>query len=517
MNRWLSLSLLLAVGVAVALRLPRLEERPMHNDEAVNAVKFRQLWEHHGYKYDPDEHHGPALYYATLAFEKLTAAPDFPHFTASRLRLLTVVFGIGLILLLPLMADGLSRQGLAWAALFTAVSPAMVFYSRYFIHEMLLVFFTFLALAAGWRYWRSRRIGWALMAGAGAGLMAATKETFVLSLAAGGLALLLSELWNRLLDASSPPATKPRIRLAHLTAGLGLWLAVAALLFSSFFSNAGGPLDALRTYGPWLARAGGDSPHIHPWTFYLERLLYFHEGKGHIWSEGLILALGLVGAVAGFLRKGLGGASAGLVRFLAFYTFFLAAAYSFIAYKTPWCLLGFWHGMILLAGVGAGVLLGKVRPPIQRTATAILLLAGAGQLAAQAWQAGGDYASDVRNPYVYSPTSPDILNLVDDVEALAQVSPAGYHTIIKVMAPEDDYWPLPWYLRRFDHVGFWPNLPTDPYAPIVIVSSELRPELDASRTHLMGYSALRPQVLFELYADSGLWHEYAARQQPATK
>ena len=41
------------------------------------------------------------------------------------------------------------------------------------------------------------------------------------------------------------------------------------------------------------------------------------------------------------------------VRFLALYTFALAAAYSLIAYKTPWCLLSFWHGMILLAGVGA--------------------------------------------------------------------------------------------------------------------------------------------------------------------
>src|SRR5262249_34891886 len=161
------------------------------------------------------------------------------------------------------------------------------------------------------------------------------------------------------------------------------------LLFSSFFSNASGPLDALRTYGPWLARAGGDSPHVHPWTFYFERLLYFRAGKGPLWSEGLIVALSLVGAGAGFLRKGLSGVSGGLVRFLAFYAFILACAYSFISYKTPWCLLGFWHAMILLAGVGAGVLFRQVRPPVRRAAMAILLLAGAGQLAAQAWQASG--------------------------------------------------------------------------------------------------------------------------------
>jgi predicted membrane-bound mannosyltransferase len=36
----------------------------------------------------------------------------------------------------------LGRAETLWAALYLAISPAMVFYSRYYIHEMLLVFFT---------------------------------------------------------------------------------------------------------------------------------------------------------------------------------------------------------------------------------------------------------------------------------------------------------------------------------------------------------------------------------------
>src|SRR6266436_8583667 len=95
-----------------------------------------------------------------------------------RRRVLKKLFGLGMILLLPLIADGLGRKGTIWAAVFTAISPAFVFYSRYYIHEMLLVFFAFLALAAGWRYWRTRRIGWVLLAGAGLGLMHAIQETF---------------------------------------------------------------------------------------------------------------------------------------------------------------------------------------------------------------------------------------------------------------------------------------------------------------------------------------------------
>ena len=156
----------------------------------------------------------------------------------------------------------------------------MVFYSRYYIHEVLLVFFTFLALAAGWRYWRSRKIGWALLAGAGVGLMHATKETFVITLAAAALALGLNQLWNRWRDAAAPPAQPRRLSLKHLAAAVAVWLGVALLLFPRSSPTPPGLLDSVQTYLPWLHRAGGDSPHIHPWGFYLHRLLFFHAPKG---------------------------------------------------------------------------------------------------------------------------------------------------------------------------------------------------------------------------------------------
>lgn len=311
------------------------------------------------------------------------------------------------------------------------------------------------------RTWRSRKIGWALLAGAGVGLMDATKETFVITLAAAALALGLSHLWNRWLDAAAAPAKPPRLKATHLVAALAVWVVVALLLFSSFFTNAAGPLDSLRTYLPWLHRAEGDSPHIHPWYFYLHRLLFFHVAQGPLWSEALIMALALVGAWAAFARKGLTNASANFVRFLALYAFSLTLAYSLISYKTPWCLLTFWHGMILLAGVGAAALLRSAKRRFVRIALGLLLLAGAGHLAWQAALANGTYAADWRNPYVYAQTSPDLLKLVRRVEALAEVAPEGGRMLVKVMAPESDYWPLPWYLRNLKQVGWWTRcLPT---------------------------------------------------------
>src|SRR5437879_3264445 len=379
MNKRVTLALLIIAGVALIFRSALPDHRPMHNDEAVNAVKFGQLYQHGTYRYDPNEYHGPTLEYVTLVFERLTGAPDFTHLSEARLRWVTILFGVGLVLLLPLLVGGLGRTGIVWAAVFTAVSPSMVFYSRYYIHEMLLVFFTFLAFCAGWRYWRTRKLGWASLCGAALGLMAATKETFVITLACAALALALNQLWNRLIDASGLPVKAERLNFRHLAAGLGVLLVVAILLFSSFFANASGPFDAIRTYQHWFSRAGGDSPHLYPWNFYLHRLLFLHLAKGPVWSEGFILALAVVGAVAGFLRKGLGDTNASLVRFLTFYSIALLVAYSAISYKTPWCLLSFWHGFILLAGVGAAVLLRVARFQWARFAAGLLLAAGAAQ------------------------------------------------------------------------------------------------------------------------------------------
>src|SRR6185503_17033528 len=188
MNRWSALVVLLAITSALALRLPQLEIRPLHNDEAVNAIKLGELWEHGRYAYDPNEYHGPTLLYASLPFCWLSGVHDLNELRDATLRYAPVAFGAGLILLLLLVADALGRPAIAWAAVFTAVSPAMVFYSRYFIHEMVLVFFTALTLGAGWRWFQTRLARWAVVAGVGAGLMVATKETFVLALGAMAVA-----------------------------------------------------------------------------------------------------------------------------------------------------------------------------------------------------------------------------------------------------------------------------------------------------------------------------------------
>jgi hypothetical protein len=107
------------------------------------------------------------------------------------------------------------------------------------------------------------------------------------------------------------------------------------------------------------------------------------------------------------------------------------------------------------------------------------------------------------------------LKLVAQVEALARANPLGHQMVVKVVAPESGYWPLPWYLRGFNNIGWWAAIPPDPYAPVMIVSAKFDANLDADKTHLMaGIYQLRPDAFFELYVDIDLWREYLRTRPP---
>jgi predicted membrane-bound mannosyltransferase len=220
----------------------------------------------------------------------------------------------------------------------------------------------------------------------------------------------------------------------------------------------------------------------------------------------LILALAAVGGGVSLFGK-----KSALHRFLAIYTLALTLIYCVISYKTPWCLLGFFHGMILLAGVGAAALMDVLPRRSLKICFVTILVALTAQLIWQTGRASFTFAADRRNPYVYAQTVPDMLNLVNRAEGIARVAPDGYDTVVKVIAPESDYWPLPWYLRRFNHVGWYDQLPADPLSPIVIVSSKLGARLDdlSDKKWIMtGYSELRPGTFLEMYVELELWKRY---------
>ena len=85
--------------------------------------------------------------------------------------------------------------------------------------------------------------------------------------------------------------------------------------------------------------------------------------------------------------------------------------------------------------------------------------------------------------------------------------------MVKVITPDGDYWPLPWYLRRFKSVGWYDKVPDDPFAPIMIVSAQLDARYDEKSDKkwiMVGLTELRPGKFLELYVEAELWKKYVA-------
>ena len=86
---------------AVAFRTLRLDLRPMHADEANQAVKFGDLLERGDYRFDPKDHHGPTLYYLTLPAARAAGATTLAGLDERVLRLVPAVCGAALLAPLP--------------------------------------------------------------------------------------------------------------------------------------------------------------------------------------------------------------------------------------------------------------------------------------------------------------------------------------------------------------------------------------------------------------------------------
>lgn len=469
-RRWLPLALIAVV--AWWLRTHELGARPMHADEANQAVKFGALLEHGEYRFDPQDHHGPTLYYAALLPAWMCGEKTLAELTETTVRLTPAIFGVLGVLLVYLLAKPLGEGTALAAAAFAALAPPAVYYGRDFIQETLLVTFTLGGIVCGQRWWRTGQVRWAIGVGACAGLMLATKESALVFIVAAAIALV----------AARKPASRKMGRDLMWAAGTALL--VAAVLYSSFFTNPVGGRDAAAAIAHGFSRAtAGATGHEKPWWYYL-RLLTFQRGGGHAWDETLFILLAVAGAVVAWRAR------SRVLRFMAIYTGVLAIAISLTPYKTPWIVVNLIPGLAVLS---AGALAALVRQGRGGRIVAVGLFVGTvTELTWQTRLVALERPADPHNPFAYVQSSPDVLK----VPALARRVGDG---TIKVIGEE--YWPLPWYLRASPKVGYWNAPPEDCDAALVFATSA---QADAVRARLHGryredFLGLRPGVLLVVF------------------
>jgi len=148
----------------------------------------------------------------------------------------------------------------------------------------------------------------------------------------------------------------------------------------------------------------------------------------------------------------------------------------------------------------------------------LLLLAATVHLCFQTCLANYKYYADSRNPYVYAHPTTDVFTITRRVEELAEVHPDGLSMPVQVICPGGDYWPLPWYFRRFDKVWWWTDIDKNVMpAPVILASASVEPNLPdyfylppPGRKNLYiplfdTYIELRPQIELRGYVTKDLW------------
>jgi hypothetical protein len=266
----------------------------------------------------------------------------------------------------------------------------------------------------------------------GAAGMILTKETYVIHFVCAMLAipvLMVSNALSRVPDARPAKQTWTYVDLAMV---IGVGIAAIVFFYSGTFLNWSGVKGIYQAYKAWFATGEQGHGHEKPWYYWLKLIGRYEIPVG----AGLLLCV--------FCQqfKNLS------LRYLAIYGVGTLAAYSYVKYKTPWCIINIvWPFLFIF---GAAVLL--VRPRFLRATylgLAILLCVSLGSMISLNYFR----CTTDTEPYVYVQTYNDIFKLTEPLLKLARRDPKNYHLTGHMI--RSSVYPLPWILGDFTHIGYY--------------------------------------------------------------
>jgi len=454
--------------LALVLRFSQLDLKLFHHDEAIHSWFSYNLLTTGSWKYDPS-YHGPLLYYVTAGMFSLFGDSDFVA------RLLPALFGL---LLIPLVfaiyrLGYLNRVQTLFASLFIAISPDMVYFSRFLRHDIFMLFFTLLLVVAILWYFERGQTRYAIVAALAMAFSLSLKEEMPIILLIFISFFTIAVIRKRLI---LPPRWKIDLLLA-----LVIVIGIMSVLYSAF----GNHLDTLvgenfqisiqgvhfeanttgwyQAIGHWVEmhneqRLGG------PWFFYIPLFLLYElpifilAAVGTIqfllkdmnititakriknWIKTRSFALSIRDSTEISLQqldKKHGIEKSDLFfQFCIYWMILSMAFYAYVGEKVPWLLIHQLLPMIFVA---------VYKLNWQKIVFALL---GCFFLAMMTWHVAF-IPADINEPIVQVQNSEDLREVMKMIDASDHVVVAS-----------KDYWPLPWYYRgnRWNKIKFYGDL-----------------------------------------------------------
>lgn len=515
------------VALATFLRFFALGVKPFHHDEGVNGHFLLGLFRDGTYKYDPANYHGPTLYYITLVFTKAFGLETLP------VRWSVAIWGVLIVVLALFLRRYIGRVGSLFAALFLALSPGMVYISRYFIHEILFVFLglalvvaaayfvegkkpgpfalfwtgllllvcflptslalakavdnpTLFSIATGAivlvetalvfllvrliQNWNDGRPIYLFLASACVALMFATKETAFITLGTMLIGCLCVWIWPRIFTAAK---------------NIGDEFQNADLSFGNFRNALGSGTD--RT----LMIVGAAAVFIYLIVLFFSSFFTYPEGAGKaieayaIWTKtgskdhtqnGMwaYLKWGMEIEAPIMILSAVGTLLAFFRPRSRFAMFTGLWAWGLFAAYTiiPYKTPWLAISFILPMCIIAGYAIEQLfsmKEQAAKAVGAIVAIAACVVLTYQTYELNFVRYDDEAMPYVYAHTKREYIEMLRQIERYANKSGKGKDAVIQVVSP--DYWPLVWDLRNYSKAYFHGKMAPADKAEMVIAKA----------------------------------------------
>jgi uncharacterized protein (TIGR03663 family) len=448
---------LLIFILALVVRFWHLDLKLLHHDEAIHAWFSYELLTKGSWMYDPS-YHGPFLYYVTAGMFSLFGDSDLVA------RFLPSLFGA---LLIPLTyciyrIGYINKKQTLVAALLLALSPDMVYFSRFLRHDIFMLFFSFLLLVALLYYFEYGQTRYAIIAAIAMACALSCKEempVIILIFAS----FFIFALWRK-------KFVLPRDWKFDAILGICIVIAIMSVLYSAFgfhIETLIGQDFAMNTTGwykaveHWTAmhnqqRLGG------PWFYYIplyllyelpifilaligtaqfilkdfDRSLFFRRFKNWLTYGGSVLPTAELASLSLYQLKVQKPAFSKSDQFFGFCIYWMIAMmtfYAFVGEKVPWLIIPQLLPMCFVA---------VYKLNWQKMVFAI---AGCLFLALITWHVAF-IPADINEPIVQVQNSEDLRDVMVLIDASDHVVVAS-----------KNYWPLPWYYRgdRWNKIKFY--------------------------------------------------------------
>lgn len=392
----------------IVSRFAFLEERVLHHDEGVNYFFADKIISGEGFKYNPFDYHGPFYFFAIALSFLIFGISEFS------LRFPAVLFGV-LLALTPFLFRIGERREKYFISIFLLLSPSILYYSRYSIHEISFVFFSLVAI-----YYFSKILEKGnlehlpIFAGAVAFLFI-IKETVIIFL---GVFFVMGMInWKRIKEL------KFKKNFGTILFSALIFILIYASFFTSFFTNFWGFGDSFKGFMPWMERGVNEIGHDKPFFYYINLILKY---------ELPILLLALLGIFyifGGYKRKDKNI----FIASIGVWFVFGILIYSLIPYKTPWLIINFTTPMAFLGGFALARIWEK-----WKVFSLIILVVSIVYLGY--FSLNTSFIRAESNDFAYVHTDRNILNLVGKINE-------NYKEGDRILIVSEKYWPLPFYLR----------------------------------------------------------------------